>query len=95
MLAVTPQVIHLTSRESMAELYLAAKNGSVKWAGGSSNRTLKLSKSHGGIHDTDRVTIRLTLQRGLLTLAGRSVVTLTDDTGHDVMVNVAWDASLL
>ncbi len=95
MLAVTPQVVHLTARESVAELYLAARNGSVSWAGGSSNRYLTLSKSRGGIHDASRVTIRLMLKRGLLTLAGTAVVTLTDGAGHDTQVNVAWDASLL
>jgi hypothetical protein len=94
-LAVTPQMIHLTARESVVELYLAARNGPVSWVGGSSNRSLTLSKSHGEIHDADRVTIRLTLHRGLLTLPGTAIVTLTDSTGHNTQVNVAWDASLL
>ena len=94
-LAVFPQVVHLTAGESMAELYLAAKDGPVSWAGDSSSSRLSLSKSRGGIHDADRVTIRLILRRELLTLAGSAVVTLKDSAGHDVQVKVAWDASLL
>jgi hypothetical protein len=94
-LDVGPRSIHFRRHDRVAGLYLTAHGGSVTWAAVPSSPQLTLSRTRGRIRDAGHVTIRITLERGLLTLPGVATIRLIDGAGHDMQVTFAWDTSVL
>jgi DNA-directed RNA polymerase specialized sigma24 family protein len=90
-----PRSIHLRRHDRVADLYLTAHGGSVTWTAVASSPQLTLSRTRGRLRAAGHVMIRITLERGLLTLPGVATITLTDGAGHDMRVSFAWDTSVL
>jgi DNA-directed RNA polymerase specialized sigma24 family protein len=94
-LAVRPTSIHFRGHATMAEILLNAAGGPVSWTAVSSTPQVTLTSAGGTIHDRGAVTIEVTLNRGLITLPGTAIVTVSGGSGQVVPVAVAWDISVL
>jgi len=94
-LAVSPVSIHLRRHKTVADILLSAKGGPVTWSAVTSTPQVTLTRSAGSIRDRGRAMIEVTLNRGLITLPGTAIITVSGGSGQMVPVDVAWDISVL
>lgn len=95
LLRVTPTSAHLRMNEKVATITLAARNGRVTWTATDPDPQITLSGTNGAIPAGGRATLQVVLERGAVSLPGRTTVTITDGRGNTTPITVTWDLSLL
>jgi DNA-directed RNA polymerase specialized sigma24 family protein len=94
-LVVSPTSIRYRGHATVAAIMLSAKGGPVRWTAAASTPQVTLARAGGTIGDHGLVSIEVTLNRGLITLPGTAIITVSGGTGQVVPVGVAWDTSVL
>jgi DNA-directed RNA polymerase specialized sigma24 family protein len=94
-LVVSPTSIRYRGHDTMAAIMLTAKGGPVRWNAAASTPQVTLARAGGTIGDHSQVSVEVTLNRGLITLPGTAIITVSGGTGQVVPVGVAWDISVL
>jgi DNA-directed RNA polymerase specialized sigma24 family protein len=94
-LAVSPTSIRFRGHTTMAAILLSAEGGPVTWTAAASSPQVTIMNPGGTIREHGRVTVQVSLNRGLLTLPGSTTITVSGGTGPVVPVGVAWDISVL
>ena len=94
-LAVSPTSIRFRGHTTMAAILLTAEGGPVSWTAAASSPQVTIMNPGGTIREHGRVTIPVSLNRGLLTLPGSATITVSGGRGPVVPVGVAWDISVL
>jgi DNA-directed RNA polymerase specialized sigma24 family protein len=94
-LVVSPTSIRYRGHTTVAAIMLSAKGGPVRWMASASTPQVTLASAGGSIGDHGQVSVEVTLNRGLITLPGTALVTVSGGTGQVVPVSVAWDISVL
>jgi DNA-directed RNA polymerase specialized sigma24 family protein len=94
-LVVSPTSIRYRGHDTVAALTLNAQGGPVSWTANTSTPQVTLDSAGGTIGAHRQVTVEVTLNRGLITLPGNAIITVSGGTGQVVPVGVAWDTSVL
>lgn len=94
-LVVSPMSIRFTGYAKQADLTFTAQGGPVSWAATSGCPQITLSSTNGRLTAGHRVTIKVYLDRALVTLPGQSTIAVTGDRGPQTPVAVSWNLSLL
>ncbi|MGH3378262.1 MAG: RNA polymerase sigma factor [Actinoallomurus sp.] len=94
-LAVSPVSIHFRGHTTIADILLSARGGPVTWTAVTSTPQVTLTRSAGSIRDRGKAMIEVTLNRGLITLPGTAIITVSGGSGQMVPVDVAWEISVL
>lgn len=94
-LAVSPTSIHFRGHDTVADLMIGANDGPAGWTAVASSPQVTLTRTTGTLGDRGKVTIGVTLNRGLITLPGSATITVSGGSGPSVPVSVAWDTSVL
>jgi hypothetical protein len=79
----------------VAYVELSAQNGPVTWNAVTSTGQLELDSQQGVIPAAGTYQLRISLNRLLVQLPGRAVITLTGSDGQPQNVEVSWGLSLL
>lgn len=94
-LAVRPAWIRFRWHKTTADIVLSADDGPVRWVAVSSTPQVTLTSAGGVIRDNGKVTVGITLNRGLITLPGTATITVSSGSGQVTPVSVIWDISVL
>jgi DNA-directed RNA polymerase specialized sigma24 family protein len=94
-LAVSPGSIRFHGHATMAAILVSAEGGPVTWTAAASSPQVTLMNAGGTLRKDGHARIRVTLNRGLLTLPGSATIMVSGGSGPVVPVDVAWDISVL
>jgi DNA-directed RNA polymerase specialized sigma24 family protein len=94
-LVVSPGSIHFHGHDTIASIVLGAEGGPVSWTAAASSPQVTLTRAGGTIREHGRMTVQVSLNRGLITLPGNATIAVSGGSGAPVPVGVAWDISVL